>query len=130
MLLVEFRDEAWLVDWTFEELRANGVSICVVEGEWIPRDRMLGVIGRNDGSPLYVRFMGPRDLDRFDKVRRPRDPVIEVWHRQLDDSGREVFAYFNNLFEGFAPASVNKLLALNGDQPGDPASLRRQGNLF
>ena len=127
---VEFRDESWLVDWTLDELHANGVSLCAVEGEWVGRESMLAAAERDEEIPLYVRFMGPRDIDRFDRVRRPRDAVIAEWHRRLSGTGREIFAYFNNLFEGFAPASVNKLLALNGELPADPTILRRQGNLF
>ena len=127
---VEFRDEAWLVDWTFEELESNGVAFCAVEGEWIARGKMLSSVTRDGDLPLYVRFMGPRDLDRFDKVRRPKDGVIAEWHLELERSGRRVMAYFNNLFEGFAPAGVNKLRALNGEAEADPATLQAQGNLF
>lgn len=127
---VEFRDPGWIVDWTLDELSSRKVSLCVVEGEWIPRETMFGAIHRDRELPLYVRFMGPRDLLKFDRVRRPKDQEIEIWHRELLQSGREVFAYFNNLFEGYAPASVNKLLALNGDPPADPSVLRTQGSLF
>lgn len=127
---VEFRDPGWLVDWTMDELGSRNVSLCAVEGKWIPREAIFAAIRRGADLPLYVRFMGPRDLVKFDRVRRPKDREIEIWHRELDQSGREIFAYFNNLFEGYAPASVNKLLALNGEPQADPSVLRTQGSLF
>jgi len=127
---VEFRDADWLKDWTFDTLAENGASVCAVEGEWIPRNEQLRWLDRHAGLHLYVRFMGARDLERFDRVVRPDDGLVRHWHDSVTASGREAFVYFSNLFEGFAPASVNSLREMTGQGQSDPAELRVQGRLF
>jgi len=127
---VEFRDPAWIVDWTFEMLAEHRVGICAVEGEWIPRTLLLDALENEPGPPVYVRFMGERNLDRFDRVVRPEDELIRHWFERLEGSGRRSFVYFSNLFEGFAPASANKLRELAGQSLIDPATLDTQRRLF
>ena len=62
---------------------------------------------------VYLRFIGDHTtvpasthgatrIDRTEAVRRWAAPA-----RDADRAGREVFAYFNNHFAGFAPESVN-----------------------
>ena len=74
--------------------------------------------------------MGARDLERFDRVVRPDEGLIKHWFESVKASGRETFIYFSNLFEGFAPASVNTLREITGQGRSDPAQLRVQGKLF
>lgn len=128
---VEFRDPQWLVDWTFGELERHGVSLCTVEGEWIARDRWFTALGRDSRLPVYVRFMGARDLERFDRVVRPQDRLIARWYDKLSGlRERDSYVYFSNLLEGFAPASVNRLRELSGKGASDPADLEIQKPLF
>ncbi|REJ77459.1 MAG: DUF72 domain-containing protein [Acidobacteria bacterium] len=128
---IEFRDGDWLVDWTFRELESRGIWLCAVEGEWIGRDLWFRALDQMNEIPLYVRFMGARDLDRFDRIRRPQDKLIETWFRKLSERPKcESYVYFSNLLEGFAPASVNKLRNLAGIGTADPEDLRIQESLF
>jgi len=129
---VEFRDAAWLVDWTIEELAVHGASVCATEGEWISRAKCFELLADPRQKHAYVRFMGERDLDRFDRVCRPQDPDLAVWadHLKAAFGDREVFVYVSNLFEGFAPATVNKLRVLAGLPESDPAALNVQKSLF
>ena len=129
---VEFRDPAWLVDWTIEELAKHGASVCATEGEWISRVRCFDILADRRNTHAYVRFMGERNLDRFDRISRPQDPDLEEWaeHLRSTSGDREVFVYVSNLFEGFAPATVNKLRVLTGLPESDPSVLNVQKRLF
>ncbi|MCO6511661.1 MAG: DUF72 domain-containing protein [Aridibacter famidurans] len=128
---VEFRDPAWLVEWTFRELEERGVWLCTVEGEWVPRSLWFSALERESRLPVYVRFMGARDLERFDRVVRPEDRLIGEWYDRLSAlRERDAYVYFSNLTEGFAPASVNKLRELSGKDIADPRELEIQNRLF
>ena len=128
---IEFRNREWLVDWTFEELEKKSVALCLVEGHWIPRERMFEAIGKPTADFAYVRFMGERDLTSFDKVQRPQDANLQMWKTEFKRlKAANVFAYFSNFYEGFAPVSVNKLKNLLGQKTVDTSSLENQKSLF
>ncbi len=133
---VELRDPFW-----FEEellvpvsLRRN-VSLALVEGPWATRERVWRA-----AAPLlettdfaYVRWMGARDLTRFDEVQRPRDANLERWAaavERLSERLPYVCAYFSNYYEGHAPASANRLKRLLGQPPVAPDELENQPTLF
>src|SRR5919107_876102 len=133
---VEFRDPFW-----FEEellvplsLRRN-VSLALVEGPWVTRERVWrAAAALLDSSDFaYVRWMGERDLTRFDEVVRPRDLNLDKWAAALERlRGRvpAVYAYFSNFYEGHAPASANKLKRLLGEPTVTPEDLEDQPSLF
>lgn len=127
---VEFRDPDWLVDWTLDELGKHNAMLCAVEGQWIDRDTWFRTLKKLTGRPVYVRFMGARDLEQFDRICRPRDEIIRVWHREIAASESSAFVYFSNLLEGFAPASANKMRELSGQGPADLIGLQVQNPLF
>jgi len=73
----------------------------------------LDVPAERTADFVYLRFIGDHTtvpasvhgeirIDRTDAVRRWAVPA-----READRDGRDVFAYFNNHFAGFAPESVN-----------------------
>jgi uncharacterized protein YecE (DUF72 family) len=128
---VEFRDRQWLIDWTFEELSNSKVALCLVEGSWIPRDLMFQAIEKLENDFAYIRFMGERDLLKFDKIYRPQDANLQMWKEEIEKiKAKDIFAYFSNFYEGHAPASVNKLKELLGQKTIDAGSLENQGSLF
>jgi uncharacterized protein YecE (DUF72 family) len=128
---VEFRDRAWLVDWTFEEFEKNKVALCLVEGSWIPRGLMFETIEKTTADFAYIRFMGERDLLKFDKIYRHEDTNLQIWKEEIEKiKAKEIFAYFSNFYEGHAPASVNKLKKLLGQKTVDASDLENQGSLF
>ena len=128
---VEFRDREWLVGWTFEELEKNRVALCLVEGSWIPRELMFQAIENTTADFAYVRFMGERDLTRFDKIYRFEDANLQMWKDEIERiKAREIFVYFSNFYEGHAPASANKLKELLGQDTAEAESLENQGSLF
>jgi uncharacterized protein YecE (DUF72 family) len=133
---VEFRDPFW-----FEEellvpfsLRRN-VSLALVEGPWVTRERVWrAAASLLDSSDFtYVRWMGARDITRFDEVVRERDLNLSKWAdaiERLSRRGSEVFAYFSNFYEGHAPASAGKLKRLLGQTPFSAEEFENQGSLF
>lgn len=128
---VEFRNRDWLVEWTFEELEKNRVALCLVEGAWLPREKMFEAIGRQTADFAYVRFMGERDLTTFDTVVRPQDANLQMWKTEIERlKNKDVYVYFSNFYEGFAPASVNKLKIFFGQKTISAASLENQKSLF
>lgn len=128
---IEFRNREWMIDWTFEELEKAKVALCLVEGSWIPRDLMFQAIGKLKNDFAYIRFMGERDLLKFDKVYRHQDANLEMWKGELERlEAKDVFVYFSNFHEGHAPASVNKLKELFGQATIEAGSLETQKSLF
>lgn len=128
---VEFRHRYWLVDWTFEELEKNKVALCLVEGSWIPREMMFETIEKTVADFSYVRWMGERDLESFEKIVRPQDVNLQMWKAELEKlKVKQIFAYFSNFYEGHAPASANKLLKLSGQEIIETESLENQASLF
>jgi uncharacterized protein YecE (DUF72 family) len=133
---VEFRDPFWFEDELLVplSLRRN-VSLALVEGPWATRERVwraaASLLETTDFS--YIRWMGERDLTRFDEVQRPRDANLERWAaavERLRERVPSVFAYFSNFYEGHAPASANKLKRLLGEPVVSPEDLDDQPSLF
>ena len=128
---IEFRHRDWLVSWTFEELAKNKVALCLTEGGWIPREMMFEAIDKLTDQFAYIRFMGERDLVRFDTVQREGDVNLQIWTGEIKRlKAKEIFAYFSNFYEGHAPASVNKLKNMVGEKTVDVKKLENQGSLF
>jgi uncharacterized protein YecE (DUF72 family) len=133
---VEFRDAFWFEEDVLAPLaRFRHVSLALVEGPWVTRERVWRAAAPllDTSDFTYVRWMGARDITRFDEVVRPRDLNLSKWAaaiERLRGRGSEVFAYFSNFYEGHAPASANKLKLLLG-QPAFPAEeFENQGSLF
>lgn len=128
---VEFRNRQWMVEWTFQELRKNQVALCLVEGEWIPRDLMFQTIANPTADFSYVRFMGERDLEHFDKVVRPQFSNLQMWKDEIEKlQTAQNFIYFSNFYEGHAPASANSLKELFVQEIIQPSVLETQKSLF
>ena len=128
---VEFRARQWLIDWTFEELEKNKIALCLVEGSWIPREMMFEAIRKTTVDFSYIRFMGERDLLKFDKVYRSQNANLRMWKDEIEKiKAKDIFVCFSNYYEGHAPASVNKLKALFGQTIIEPETLESQNSLF
>jgi uncharacterized protein YecE (DUF72 family) len=95
----EFRHESWFVPEVYELLRAHGAAL---------------VIGDDPRRPFQAHEMtADWTLVRFHRGRRGRrgnysETEIETWARRIAQWRRrvEVFAYFNNDWEAFAPRNA------------------------
>lgn len=131
LFAVEFRNPGWFVDWMYEELAASSVALALVDGKWVDRELMFAGLPKLTGKLAYIRFMGIRDLETFDRVQRPQDVVIEFWSQKLESLRVEnMYIYVDNYFEGFAPATANKLKASLELPVLSPETLQAQPSLF
>ena len=130
---VEFRHPGWLVESIADLLARYRVGIALVEGPWIARERVWQLAERPTADFAYVRWMGARDLVRFDAVQRPQTENLRAWSgviKRLGRHTREVYAYFSNYYEGHAPESAGELKRLMGQQTTRPDALEDQRSLF
>ncbi|MCA1637795.1 MAG: DUF72 domain-containing protein, partial [Acidobacteria bacterium] len=81
---VEFRNREWMIDWTFDELKKNKTALCLVEGSWISRETMFKAIQKATTDFSYIRFMGERDLQKFDKIYRHQDTNLQIWKEEIE----------------------------------------------
>lgn len=133
---VEFRDPFWFEEELLVPLSLQpNVSLALVEGPWVTRERVWRAAATllDTTDFAYVRWMGARDLTRFDEVVRPRDSNLEKWAAALERLRARVprvYAYFSNFYEGHAPASANRLKRLLGEATVAPEDLEDQPSLF
>ena len=133
---VEFRDPFWFEEeWLRPFARTPHAALALVEGPWASRERIWRAAAPLLGSAAfaYVRFMGARDLTRFDRVQRDRSANLQAWARAVERLGERVprvYAYFSNYYEGHAPASANKLKRLLGQGWVGPEEIEDQPSLF
>ncbi|HEX8070130.1 MAG TPA: DUF72 domain-containing protein [Pyrinomonadaceae bacterium] len=130
---VEFRHGSWAQEEFAALLAAHGVSVALVEGPWLARRALWQMFAAHPAPFAYVRFMGARDLTRFDAVARPRAENLELWREalaRLRARGTQTYAYFSNYYEGHAPASARALQQLLNQPVVAPEELARQPPLF
>ncbi|HKQ51429.1 MAG TPA: DUF72 domain-containing protein, partial [Pyrinomonadaceae bacterium] len=129
----EFRSSSWLKQSVLDFLAEQGVSPALVEGQWIAPEDNWSLAERLSAEFVYVRWMGARNLTRFDAVQRPQDENLSQWAKTIARlAGRVpcVYAYFSNFYEGHAPASANQLKRLLGQHAVEAADLEDQPSLF
>lgn len=131
---LEFRDPAWFDETVLELLtRQRGVNLALVESQWVACERIWQLAEKMEAGAVYARWMGARDLARFDRLERPQDSNLRAWSeviKKLAGRGSQVCAYFSNFYEGHAPASASRLKRLLGQTTLDPQTLESQPSLF
>ena len=109
---VELREPTWLHDDVFEVLARHGAALCI-------HDLLADHPWERTADWTYVRFHGPRALERA--VPRPLRRVVACARSPTGcaawlDEGTDVYAYFNNDYDGHAVADArwlrNRLAAL------------------
>jgi uncharacterized protein YecE (DUF72 family) len=129
---VEFRDRRWLAPDTYRLLADTGVALAVSVGPWLTEDAARAAAAAAPGGLLYLRWLGtPRRQPNLADVAPERDGEIAVWAeriRSLDVD--EVYAFFNNDYQGHSPASARTLQSLLGQAPVPPTDLSPQTELF
>lgn len=134
---IEFRDRAWLVPETLELLREVHVALALSVGPWLYEEaaRALAVelAGDLPRSLLYLRWLGapPASGRTMADVGAERDGEVGAWGELIPrlEVG-EVYAFFNNDYQGHSPASARRLQSLLGQAPVPPTELSPQKELF
>lgn len=130
---IEFRSSGWLKSTVLDFLAEQRVALALVEGQWIAPEDTQRLVEHPTADFVYIRWMGARNLTRFDITQRPQDENLSEWSRmieQLRERGSHVFAYFSNFYEGHAPASANKLKRLLNQSIVEASDLEDQPSLF
>jgi len=94
---VELREPSWVDDEVFEVLRRHGAALCI-------HDLLPDHPWELTADWTYVRFHGPQALKRKYWGRygdKRLEPVAERLDACLAE-GRDVYAYFNNDYRGYA----------------------------
>jgi len=133
---IEFRDRAWLVPETRAMLRELGVALALSVGSWLDEAgarTALGELVDEGGTGLvYLRWLGAPAVGRSpEQVVEDRNGEIRSWGeliRRLEAG--EVYAFFNNDYQGHSPASARLLQRYLGQDPVDPSDLSPQQDLF
>jgi uncharacterized protein YecE (DUF72 family) len=129
---IEFRDRGWFDDRTFDLLREVGAALAVSVGPWLPEAEARAVAAAAPGRLLYLRWLGtPRHSPDLPRLAAGRDTEIEAWGRLIRAQDRDdVYAFFNNDYQGHSPASARRLQAAVGQRPVAPGDLSPQTELF
>lgn len=128
---VEFRHKSWFNPKVEKLLESR--NICQV---W-STNRYLTTPATVTSDFAYVRFVGDREITKFEGIQKDQSEAMKPWSaalREVSPSVKERFVFFNNHFAGFGPASVNEFRRLMDlvqlDWSGLSESERRQKTLF
>ena len=123
----EFKHPAWLNEEVLAQLSEHKVAVALVDGRWIPREKMIEIAKQPTTDFVYVRWMGsgPRLFDHS-KPSREQKTEVKAWGQTLKKKSLRVdtvYGYFHNEFEGHAPHSARAMQKLLGVNPVDPSNI-------
>ncbi|MFP4623761.1 MAG: DUF72 domain-containing protein [Gemmatimonadota bacterium] len=131
LFAVEFRDRAWLVAETRAMLREAGVSLALSIGPWLEEAAARSLAAEATDPLLYLRWLGSPRSGVPAAVRAERDRELVLWARLIPTLPvRDVYAFFNNDYQGHSPATARTLQSLLGQTPVPPRALSPQRELF
>lgn len=111
---LEARERTWDDARVFDVLESHGATWV-----WSENDRWTSPPACTTDE-VYLRLIGDRELERFDRIQRDPEPTIDRWLSRLRKRADDLTAarvYANNHFAGFGPGTVNALLRRAGLEP-------------
>jgi uncharacterized protein YecE (DUF72 family) len=112
---VEIRNKNWLVPQFVEALRERDVALALIDQSWMPRPaQWFEKFDPITADFAYVRWLGDRkgieaQTKVWDKVIVDRRAELSEWAEILGKIHKrkiQIFAYANNHYAGFGPATV------------------------
>jgi uncharacterized protein YecE (DUF72 family) len=130
--VIEFRDRRWWEPGTLRMLADAGMSVAVSVGPWLAEPEAGTLAAEVPGTLLYLRWLGtPRHHPRVADLVADRDAELTAWAERIRElSFDQVYAFFNNDYQGHSPASARRLQALLGQELAEPPDPRSQLELF
>jgi len=138
---LEIRNRAWLTAEFFDLLADRGVAFTLIDHPWMPGPGRYGEMERLVTAPFsYIRWLGDRYkmeeqttvwnrtiVDRADDLRQWVD-----LSRELLSSANRIYAYANNHYAGFSPATLREFNEIwgGGLLPPEPDEDSVQPSLF
>lgn len=136
---VEIRNKSWLVPQLVETLRESGVALALIDQSWMPRpSEWFESVDPITADFTYVRWLGDRkEIEAKTKVWNrvivDRSTELREWANVLGKLKVPIYAYANNHYAGYSPATVEMFRNLWGmPKPRTTAQYRvaEQGQLF
>jgi uncharacterized protein YecE (DUF72 family) len=139
---VEIRNKAWLTPRFAEALRERGVALAMIDQSWMPGPpQWFDKFDPVTADFSYVRWLGDRkgieqQTKIWDKLIVDRRVELSDWAQLLGKVHQrkvDIYAYANNHYAGFGPATVEMFIELWRQQGYNTGSLSRparQGHLF
>lgn len=136
-LALEVRNPRWVGEELLTLLRSHGTAFTLTEQKWMPRPaRVVESLDPVTGPLAFVRLLGDREAiekltQTWDRVVIDRANDLVETAVVLKDLARRVpvYAFVNNHYAGFAPATVRELRRLLG-QPEPSPPERPRTTLF
>jgi uncharacterized protein YecE (DUF72 family) len=103
---VEFRHPRWLNPEVEALLRALGVTYCNVDS---PRQKLTDILTTDRA---YLRLHGRKHWYAYDYLPGELEEIAALARRLAERGASRVYVFFNNDFEGYAPANAMTLLEM------------------
>jgi len=125
---LEVRNKSWMSDQFFSVLRNQKVALALVDHPWMPRPKELFGAGNPITADFtYIRWLGDRKgIEKqtvvWNKTLVDRTKELGEWAdviRQLQQLGLKIYAFANNHYGGYAPATVDLFRELSGQSQTD-----------
>jgi len=136
---VEIRNKNWLVPQFVEALRERGVALALIDQSWMPRPaEWFEKLDPITADFTYVRWLGDRkgieqQTKVWDKVIVDRRAELSEWAEILGKVHKrkiQIFAYANNHYAGFGPATVEMFQDLWRRQVKEETNRGKAATLF
>lgn len=105
---VEFRRTEWLNQETLSLLRELDVTICNVD---LPQQQLAGSL---TSSRAYLRLHGRNNWYAYNYSPEELVQIAELSRELVQQGASRVYIFFNNDFEGYAPANALTLRSMLG----------------
>lgn len=136
---VEIRNKNWLVPQFVEALRERGVALALIDQSWMPGPaQWFDKLDPITADFTYVRWLGDRkgieeQTKVWNEVIVDRHAELSEWAEILGKVHKrkiQIFAYANNHYAGYGPATVEMFQQLWRRQVKEETKLGKTGTLF